>query len=47
VEVRYLYAFTQSRKVFQPVYLGERKDVDQIECVMTQLKFKPEEDERE
>ncbi len=47
VEVRYLHAFTQSRKLFQPVYLGERKDVDQIECLITQLKFKPEEDERE
>jgi bifunctional non-homologous end joining protein LigD len=45
VEVRYLYAFTQSRKMFQPVYLGERRDVDQIECTMAQLKFKAEEEE--
>jgi bifunctional non-homologous end joining protein LigD len=47
VEVRYLYAFLQSRKLFQPVYLGVRNDVKQIECTMGQLKFKPMEEERE
>jgi bifunctional non-homologous end joining protein LigD len=45
VEVRYLYAFTQSRKLFQPVYLGVRQDVGQMECVMGQLKFKADDDE--
>ncbi len=45
LEIRYLYSFPQSRKLFQPVYLGERKDVDQIECTMGQLKFKPMEEE--
>lgn len=45
VEVRYLYAFTQSRKLFQPVYLGTRSDVTQVECVIDQLKFKADEEE--
>jgi len=44
VEIRYLHAFTQSRKLFQPVYLGERQDIDPIECTMTQLKFKPDDE---
>jgi predicted DNA-binding WGR domain protein len=41
VEVRYLYAFPESGIVYQPVYLGERSDVEQHECVRSQLKFKP------
>lgn len=40
VEVRYLYA-SESGIVYQPVYLGERSDVEQHECVRSQLKFKP------
>ncbi len=40
VEVRYLYAFPESGIVYQPVYLGERNDVEQTECVVSQLKFK-------
>lgn len=39
VEVRYLYAF-QGGSIFQPVYLGERDDVDHNECHTGQLKFK-------
>ena len=42
VEARYLYAFRESGCVFQPVYLGERDDVDQNECTVQQLKFKAE-----
>jgi bifunctional non-homologous end joining protein LigD len=46
VEVRYLYAFPESRALFQPVYLGARSDVDHSECMVSQLKFKrPEEEE--
>jgi len=45
VEIRYLYAFSQSCKLFQPVYLGVRQDVGQMECVMGQLKFKADDDE--
>ena len=46
VEVRYLYAFRESGVLFQPVYLGVRDDVDDMECLASQLKFKPmEEDE--
>ena len=44
VEVRYLYAFRESGMLFQPVYLGPRDDVDDAECLASQLKFKAEED---
>jgi predicted DNA-binding WGR domain protein len=42
VETRYLYAFKESGVLFQPVYLGPRDDVDEAECLTTQLKFKAE-----
>jgi len=29
----------------QPVYLGKRDDVDAAECRVSQLKYKPEDDE--
>ena len=45
VEVRYLYAFKESNTLYQPVYLGLRSDVEQHECVLSQLKFKGEEEE--
>lgn len=45
VEIRYLYAFRESGVLFQPVYLGKRSDVAQMECVGKQLKFKAEEEE--
>lgn len=45
VEVRYLYALQGSGCLYQPVYLGIRSDVQQHECVASQLKFKPLEDE--
>ena len=44
VEVRYLYAVPDG-SLFQPVYLGERSDVDVTDCVVSQLKFKRDEDE--
>ena len=40
VECRYLYAFRESNALYQPVYLGPRKDVEQHECVLSQLKYK-------
>jgi bifunctional non-homologous end joining protein LigD len=40
VEVRYLYAFPESGIVYQPVYLGERADIEPHECVRSQLKYK-------
>ncbi len=43
VEIRYLYAFNESNALYQPVYLGLRTDVDQHECVLSQLKYKPTE----
>ena len=42
VEVRYLYAFRQSGAVYQPLYLGEREDIDQAECTVSQLKYRHE-----
>ena len=42
VEIRYLYCFKESGMLFQPVYLGPRDDVDDHECLTSQLKFKPE-----
>ena len=44
-EIRYLYAFKESGVLFQPVYLGQRDDVDDSECLTSQLKYKAEEDE--
>jgi len=45
VEIRYLYGFKESGVLFQPVYLGVRDDVDDTECLTSQLKFKPEDEE--
>ncbi len=42
VEIRYLYAFKESNALYQPVYLGPRKDVEVHECVLSQLKYKTE-----
>ena len=39
-ECRYLYAFVESNALYQPVYLGPRKDIEQHECVLSQLKYK-------
>jgi bifunctional non-homologous end joining protein LigD len=44
VEVRYLYAFPESGVLYQPVYLSPRGDVEESECQVSQLKFKPQED---
>ncbi len=43
VEVQYLYAFKESGKLYQPVYLGERDDIEPSACTVSQLKFKSEE----
>jgi bifunctional non-homologous end joining protein LigD len=46
VEVRYLYAHRESGALYQPVYRGPRTDTFPEECQVSQLKFKPvEEDE--
>jgi bifunctional non-homologous end joining protein LigD len=45
VEVRYLYAIRESGCLYQPTYLGCRTDVEQLECLATQLKFKGDDDE--
>ncbi len=43
VECRYLYAFTESGSIYQPVYLGAHDDIRAAECTITQLKYKAEE----
>jgi bifunctional non-homologous end joining protein LigD len=47
VEVRYLYAFEGSGCLFQPVYLGERDDLEPTDCLLNQLKFKADPIEEE
>ena len=44
VEVRYLYAYPDG-SLYQPVYLGQRSDVEPHECVVSQMKLKRDEDE--
>lgn len=41
VEVRYLYAYPGG-SIYQPTYLGHRTDIEKLDCVIDQLKFKPE-----
>jgi bifunctional non-homologous end joining protein LigD len=43
VQVRYLYAFPESRALFQPVYQWRRDDLEPHDCMIDQLKFKPQE----
>jgi len=45
VEVRYLYAHRESDVLYQPVYLGKRDDVNPSECTVSQLKYKPTDEE--
>lgn len=40
VEVRYLYAFRESGRLYQPVYLGKRTDLTNDACTTHQLKYK-------
>ena len=44
VEVRYLYA-TAAGILYQPVYLGRRTDLYSDDCLISQLKYKGEEDD--
>jgi len=39
VEVRYLYAYPGG-SLFQPVYLGQRDDIDPSACIIGQLKYR-------
>lgn len=45
VEVRYLYAY-EGGALAQPSYLGPRTDIDAVECVVGQLKFKSSDEAR-
>lgn len=44
VEIRYLYAFRASGVLYQPVYLGVRSDVAQIDCRVDQLAYQTADD---
>lgn len=44
VEVRYLYAHRESNALYQSVYLGPRSDVKPGECLVSQIKYKAEEE---
>lgn len=44
VEVRYLYAY-KGGSLFQPVLLTVREDLDEKDCTVAQLKYKPEDEE--
>jgi bifunctional non-homologous end joining protein LigD len=41
-EIRYLYSHRESHALYQPIYQGLRTDVEPAECLLTQLKYKPE-----
>ena len=41
IEVRYLYAY-KGGSLYQPTFLMIRTDLDEKDCVITQLKYKPE-----
>ena len=43
VEIRYLYAYPGG-SLYQPVYLGERNDIDRSACTLDQLKYKSSDD---
>ncbi|MGI4792148.1 MAG: WGR domain-containing protein [Janthinobacterium lividum] len=43
VEIRYLYAY-KGGSLYQPAYIGERDDLDAGDCILSQLKFKPDGD---
>lgn len=42
IDVKYLYAY-RGGALFQPSYRGPRTDVDREECLITRIKYKPEE----
>ena len=41
IEVRYLYAY-KGGSLYQPTFLNVRTDIDKEECMLSQLKYKPE-----
>lgn len=43
VEIKYLYMY-KGGSLYQPVYKGPRTDVDVSECLLSQVKYKAEED---
>ena len=43
VEIRYLYVAGENGALYQPVYLGERDEIDADDCTLERqhLKYKP------
>jgi len=37
-----VYSHRESHALYQPIYQGLRTDVEPAECLLTQLKYKPE-----
>jgi bifunctional non-homologous end joining protein LigD len=40
LDIRYLYAHRESGCLYQPTFLGVRQDIEEHECIASQLKFK-------
>jgi bifunctional non-homologous end joining protein LigD len=40
IEVQYLYAFPDTRRLFQPVFLMVRDDITSAACLLSQLKYR-------
>lgn len=45
VEVRYLYAFKESGRLYQPTFLGVRDDIEAGACTTSQLKYRTPSDD--
>jgi bifunctional non-homologous end joining protein LigD len=45
VEIKYLYAFQATGRLFQPIYLGVRDDLVPQDCSKDQLKYKNTDEE--
>ena len=41
IEVRYLYAYKDG-SIYQPTFLNVRNDIERKDCLLSQLKYKPE-----
>jgi len=47
VEVRYLYAYKESGRLYQPTYLGVRGDIEPRACTTAQIKYRTPSEEDE
>ena len=47
VAIKHRFTALEPKVLYQPIYLGQRKDVEQHECILSQLKFKAVDSEAE